>query len=234
MQLVYRGFAFASDAQVVAVRKRALRTGLDQIYGHSVQFDVSGMLLGNGQADLAQQAALLEATLRLEGGNLVFLRSDGVPAMTLANATSITNVRVIDGPNYPNGEGAEFDTYRTFTFTAEAEYQLVPGQTVILEYAEALDAEGGGPVFDFIPVVNGPQPKTMLFAETPVLVTQSGMAVGLNAYPTPPPPLFPGAQLRALRRRRERPKRLGRYPTVYPVSWEYRFGSTGPLAGLNF
>lgn len=233
MQLRYRSVFFPVNQAVVTARKDALLDAAGNVYAYRAAFDVQATLLAstaNGQAELTALCVAFERALGVPGGDLVLIRDDGGAAMTLPSATSYTGVRVTRGPSYDHGDGAEFSTYRTFAFTAEAEYALSLGN-ILISYVETLETWGGGPEYFMLEPINGPAIRQKVKESSAFYATQSGQAVGLSGYPVPPNPIWPGALMRAPRIRRQSAALVGRTFRDYPISWQYEFGSSQTLTG---
>jgi hypothetical protein len=233
VQLRYGSAFFPANQTVVTTRKDGLPDAAGNIVAYRAAFDVDCTLLAstaNGQAELTALCVVFERALAVPGRDLVFLRDDGGVAMSLPNATSYTGVRVTRGPYYQHGDGAELSSYRTFSFTAEAEYALSVGN-VLVSYVETLETWGGGPEYFMLEPINGPAIKQLVKESAAYYARQTGQAVGLTGYPVPPAPIWPGAMMRARRIRRSSASRVGRTFRDYPIAWEYEFGSSRTLTG---
>jgi hypothetical protein len=239
VQLRYGSYLFPANAVAVATDKRPAFDGRGKPVSRRDTFTMHGWLLPSpaavtpaaAQADLANQCALLERALAVQFADLVMTRDDGGIAFALLNATSIDGVRITSGPNYPTGEGAEFATFRSFSFTAEASYAVAGAASPLVSFQETVTFTGGGPVKDFLQPVNGPPVRQLLLQATPYRATQQGQAVALGGWPTAPGPLWPQALLKNPDLSFASPVfQLGR-GLEYPISWAYVFGSAAPLQG---
>jgi hypothetical protein len=227
-QVRYGSFSAPVGTATWKVRTRTLANDLGLPASRSRVVEVAGQLQGTGPADIYNQSRLLDLALSSWGQDLALTLDDGTVVESLTNATSLGGTRVTEGPDFPNGDGADATTYRDFRFVVEATYPIAAGNVEAFE--EEVETRGGGPKYGFLPVVNGPPIRQMLFSNTPYFATQQGTAVGLVTYPTPPPPLWPGALLEAPVIRKARPRMAGGVVRDYRISWAYSFGSQTPLA----
>ena len=240
MRLRYGGYWFDSGAVAVATAKETVfdTRGFAASERHTFSMrgtltpDVTGTA-AQQQANLTAKCAALERALRLQGLDLVMYDDGGGVAFSLPNVRALGGTRITRGPNYPESSGAEYVNYRTFDFTAEAEFPLTAtgvGGTILVAFTETLSFSGGGPVNDFIPVVNVDPVPVELFARTPYRARQAGSAVALGTWPVAPTPLWPQYLLRNGEPTIVSPQR-GARGLEYGITWSYEFGSVRPLLG---
>lgn len=235
MQLRYGSLWFDIAGAGVSVTSRTEENAAGIPFEREVTGAVEGWWTGSTN-ELIVKSRIMEASLAIPYQDLVLLTDAGVVAFQLPNAGSISGVRVLDGPHYLDGRGsAEFATYRTFRFVATASYPLIAGP-VVMDFREELGTSGGGPVYDFMQPVNDYDPVPVrVFARTPYRAFQRGYAVTRSltplAFPTPPPPLFPGALLMAPTFNQSS-ERAGGSRWHLRSEWAYEFGSNSPLLGV--
>jgi hypothetical protein len=129
--------------------------------------------------------------------------------------------------------GAEYATFRSFSFTAEAEYPLLGSQNLLLSWRETLSFSGGGPIYRHRLAINGAPQKQLVYPASIYTVNQSGQAEGYLTYPVAPAALWPFALKEQPKITRSTPTRKGPAAyQAYPVSWSYDFESAAPLLGL--
>jgi hypothetical protein len=226
-QVRYGTFTCPAGCATWRTRTRTTANDLGLPSQRTQRIEVAGQLQGADPADLFAKSRVMRAAFDRWGQDLVLTLDDGRVAESLLNGTSLGGTRVVEGVDFPDGDGADATTYRNFRFAVEATYPIASGN--LLAFEEDLETRGGGPKFGFMPIVNGAPVKQMVYQATPYLATQSGTAVGLLTYPNPPPPLWPNAQLEAPVIRRSRPQIVGGVTRNYRISWAYTFGSTSPL-----
>ncbi|MCC9608515.1 hypothetical protein LOC68_09885 [Blastopirellula sp. JC732] len=200
---------------------------------HSWQ--IQGIVTGSGQSEIDAKVAALIAAYRQRGFDASLLLSDGVtPSQhALKNSQAIGGVRVVSGPSFPNGAGAEYATKRTFAVTLEAEIPIEDPQTALLNFRESLSLSGGDRRVEWTETKLGPPRAQMTRRQTIYRAVQSGQAVGYRQYPLFPGFLFP--QQYAVEAPRLTygggKRRLSGDFTDFSLSWEVRYESDRPLAG---
>ncbi|TWT30721.1 hypothetical protein [Blastopirellula retiformator] len=193
---------------------------------------INGLIVGSGQADIDAKVAALVSAYSQRNFDAVLLLSDGATASqhVMRHRDSMGGIRVIAGPSFPNGGGAEYATKRTFSVTLEAEFPEAAA-TSLLSFRESVTFGGGGPRTAWTETKLGPPRPQLVRRQTIYRATQSGQAVGYRVYPT-----FPGLLL---------PERYALEPpsltygggknrgnglfTDYTLSWEVRYQSDRPL-----
>ena len=232
MQLSYAGIALAANAATVAISREAVLNMAGVPYEYRERWDVQAQVFGDDQAALKVAINDVVTAFSIQGGDLLLYHNDGttLSSHTLVNAATLSGVRVVSGPSFPQGQGAEYATYRTFNVALEAEFPatLFDG---LIEFEETLAFEGGGPLFTHLQPVNGPPQKQLLAEFTPFRAMQDGHAVGYLSWPLPSLPIWPGALVRAGSPRRTSPRKRPGGFTHFPVQWRYEFESVLPLLG---
>lgn len=207
------------------------RTGLEAedgfIYAYTEKWDITGFLQADSDAELvAAFAALLEA-YSVQGGNLVW-KKGGVTMHSLISANTLTGTRVTVLPHFPNNGNGELTTFRSYAMSVEADVAFLPlnAETpLVLKYEESFNTTGsGGPKFGLLPTITGLYQRQQLTETSPITIVQSGMKVGLGAYPTPNVPLY--SDYEHLDRRQINHGTVRRKNGVgleYPIHWSYTF-----------
>lgn len=230
----YGSYEFDDNATIVASKENVMLSSGGQMYARKLAHTVSGYLSASGQAAISTAMTALRAALAKPYQDFVFRTDAGSnSATTLLNSTSISGVRVVDGPNFSESRGAEYATMRHFEFTVEAEYPLDNTNNIILEFSESISFFGGGPKYVVKDAVIGPAQKQRTRVSTAYYATQQGTAVWYRRQnPVPPAPRWPNDLLEAPRVTPVSPMRYGKGFQGYRISWVYNFGSVNPLIGL--
>jgi hypothetical protein len=235
MYLKYGNYQHASGEAAVAISKTAVFTEAGIARGIRERWTINGRLHAADQASLSAALDALQAAYRLQAQDVGFYFDSGQPSNhVIRSAQTNGGVRVVGPPSFPEGQGAEYSTFRSYIITLEAEWlQFDAG---LLAWNETLDFTGGGPQFVFLEPITGLPQKQLLKQCTTFKVTQSGEATGYLGYPTAAPPLWPDAEHIDKRRLDyELPKRKGPpgSPTYteYRITWNYSFEDAGPLVG---
>lgn len=230
MILRYGSYSHADGEISLSISQTPTYTSTGLRKGYVSRWSIRGILHGADAAAVASAIASLEAAYGSDGYDLVLYASDGSTVRhAMRNNASPSGVR-ITALNYPEGDGAEYTTYRTYTIEAEAEYLGFLG---LDSYSETYDFSGGGESWVLIETITGPPIRQTVRQQTPYRCQQSGTAVGIGSRPTVPPPVFPAAEHVDQRRiSYQTPQYLRNGNTMYPVTWSYSFESASPLFAL--
>jgi hypothetical protein len=235
MQLLYGTYQFAVNAVDLGVEVETLFNAGGQPYMQRDVVNVTGLLQGTSQNDMAQQMNALMTALNNQFQDLVFKLDDGTnSAAVLLNSTSTSGVRIRDlqFPSEP-GTGAGYATVKRFSFRAEAEYPLPGSANFLVSWQESLSFSGGGPLVIHLPAVNGvPPQKQISYPMTAYRATQSGNAVGYRQRPFSAPPIWPDALKQSPDVTLVSPRLNGRIFQDYGISWNYLYESATPLVGF--
>lgn len=199
------------------------------------QWTIQGEKLGDDIDDLTRKLAALERAYERQGQNAGLYQSGGTATVhRLTNGDALGGVRS-HGVSYPQGDGVEYVTSRTFSITLEAEYLITdPGKdSGVLEFNETLSFTGTcGPRTIFLFPISGPPEKQTVQGTTTQKIVQSGSATGRNKYPAIPKPMFPAAEHVEMRQiTLSGPKNSGGDSSEFGASWSYSFESATPLNG---
>ncbi len=236
MYLKYGNYQHAANEVSVVISKEGLFTEANIPRGVRERWNIQGRLQAGDQASLTAAIGALTAAYSVQAQDVGFFLDNGTPTShAIASAATNGGVRIVVPPSFPEGKGAEYSTFRTYTVALEAE--LLDLSASLMSWTEVLSFQGGGPQFAFLEPINGIPQKQLLKQAMTFHVTQSGQAVGQFGYPTPAPPIWPDAE-HVNRRdvRMELPKRKGPpgNPTYteFKITWSYSFEDAGPLVGL--
>lgn len=151
------------------------------------------------------------------------LNNGGQSGWWLDGVTSLTGIRIKNFSDTQKDPSA-YVTHLAFSLQLEAEYPL-PGIDDVMAYREEITISGnGGPTYAIVPVFQGPPHRYQLTESSPLVITQSGQAVGFSGYPSVNAPLWPEYENGPARQiKRGSPEREGQNFTEFPVSWGYTF-----------
>lgn len=228
----------AQNECAITIRRSNIYGEGGRLTGCKETWDIQGEIFADSQAALTTTINALKTAYAGDIGDIGLYLDDGVTRTShyISADDTTSGVLVLDGPSFPEGRGANYSTFRTYTITVEAEFEAdgSGGNSGLMAWEETLDVQGtGGPEFVLVEVVNGRWPRQAVSTHSAVIARQSGMAVGRDRYPTVPPPIFGGHEHPSQRRvTRSRPRREGS-ETIrdYEISWEYTFESGGALRG---
>lgn len=193
---------------------------------------IDGEIVANGTSAIDARVSQILNAYSVDGGNVLLTQSDGLPTNFRLGHESISGVRVVEGPSFFTQDGkAHLATGLPFSITLEADY--LESNDVLQFYEERITRIGtGGPRSVTIELDNGPPVKQVVSSHTPIIVVQSGTAVGISVRPTPNAPLFPdfmdGPEDNQVTN--GSPQMNGGFPMNYMVSWNYRFTLTSPTS----
>lgn len=245
MQLAYGDFFFdVNSTEVTGGVENVLNEG-GLPYKVRKFLHARGFLSVNGQEDAALQEAALRTALAIPFLPVSFLQDSGAftPLSLLPvdplYGISLTGVRV-KGLRFPQGNGPEYVSIRSFDVEFEAEYaypfKLIPPNLMLLSFTETLSFEGGYPIFRHQLAIEGPNQKQLIYPQDTYRATQSGQAVGFTIAPPNsmiPAPIWPYALKESPKVTRQTPQREGLlYYRGYPVTWHMEFEDVSPLVGL--
>ena len=238
MILRYGNYQHALGEASVRILHEALFAPTGQHVATRQRWQIDGVLHGDDPAALTSAIEQLTAAYATADQDLVLLHPDGVTptAHQLTSAETLSGVRVTRPPSFPEGRGAEYTTFRSYTIELEAELPAVGVGDALLHFEETLAFRGGGPRWIMLSTLAGPPVAQIVESATPYHVTQSGRAVGRVNYPAPAAPLWPAAlhadQATVTRRLPHRATSAGTaQPTEYETTWHYTFESATPLVG---
>ncbi len=229
MILKYGTFTHVANSVSLVIDRQVWRDDTGRRRGFIETWTLAGRLLATGAdlvGNLTTQINALIAAYDVDEQDLTLFESDGTTptAHILDTSASTGGTRVLSGPSFPSGTGAEYATFRDYTIVVEAKFQDSTEET--LSFTETISVTGtGGKRFVMLPVLRGRPVKQTVLERTPVMLTQSGTAVGRTAYPRPPDPISRQDE-RVDQRQiiRQSPKRDANGDlTEFEISWRYVF-----------
>lgn len=238
MQVKYGTYAWPAGGVKVTSTRSIEKNAADVPYQFVDAIECDGYIEAAGQNLLTAAENAMKEALKLNFQDLLFVCDDGSNSATcLTNATSITGVRITDGPHFQDVNGPEYVSQRHFKFKAEADYRYAGvGPTTIIEWSETLAFSGGGPLYVCKPAIEGPAQRQLVYPFTPQRVKQTGYAIGFGgtgavAFPEPAPPIWPFALVSNPDAKKTHPKRRGNVYTDWRLDWEYSYEWTDVLVG---
>lgn len=197
-----------------------------------VSLAIQGVIQADSATLLGPKLDALETAYARHGQTAGLFQTGGIRTTHfLPNGTALGGVRS-SGVSYPDGEGVEYVTSRTYSVTLSADYPF--NGVTLLEFQETLSFVGTcGPRFVWLDTLNGPPEKQIVQQKTTQRVVQSGSALGYFNRPPPPPPLWPGNE-----HEKERqivltsPRIVFGRAVDHGISWSYSFESAVPLLGV--
>jgi hypothetical protein len=197
---------------------------------------IDGVLQAESSAGVTRAIVELQSAYSRQAQDVVLFLPDGTTptAHTIQSRDTIGGVRVTRPPSFPQGRGAEYSTYRSYTIELEADIPVTRDANLLLYWEEVLSFSGGGPRWVYLATLAGPPVRQQVQESTPFRATQSGRAVGFRDYPTPAAPIWLAAWHQdASTITRRLPKRTGSgaatTETEFEVTWQYQFESASPL-----
>ena len=236
MQLIWGQYLFPINGASTTSHAEAVFSSSGRPLRYIIKVGVTAYLEGDGPIELSIQENLLRAALAIPYQDLTLMIDNGLASSTqLLNATSVSGVRVVSGPDFNNeAKDGEYVTQRTARFEVAGEY-LIPGAVnVLVSFTESVSVNGtGGPDRSWRLPINGPPIRQVITPFTLITATQSGAAVGHTSRPEPPPPLWPDFLVYPRVNRTETtPEPHGRAWLNWPIKWSYTFEANQPLAAL--
>jgi hypothetical protein len=238
MQLWYGAAYLPVNGANTSVRYRTILSDAGRPVRYVGMIDVVAYLEGNGQAELTALELAFNAALMVPYRDLVLKQDSGAASGTrLVNSTSLSGVRLTDGPNYTNQAGdGEYVIQRVCRFTMEASYLIANAQNAVLSFEESITFMGTcGPETSWRMLVNASPVQQVVFPSTTQRVIQMGRAVGHTKRPTPPGPRWPYPIEKVTRRKigYGSPKREGPNSLIeWAVTWSYEYESAMPLVAF--
>lgn len=235
MQLKYGSDSFEAASLLIGVTMETVQNEAGVPVIKTRRLSASGYIYEDTQAALTTRINEIERFLSIPYRDLILYDDAGaISAHLLLNATSITGVRCVSGPNFPEKAGNEYVNQRSFNFVMEADY-AIDSVTPLVRFRETLTISGGGPRFVVREAVEGPPVRQKVTESSGVIAVQAGEAVGFADWPILEeiaPPIFPewltggddNPRVTYVSPDQRGPNRIN-----FGLSWEYRFHSVVPL-----
>lgn len=166
----------------------------ERVIGWKSRWDLLGHIQAEGAAAISLvQSALRQAYCTPSSAAFAGLFiSAGVPTDHYwIDSQTLSGIKVVAPPGYPQGTRIEFVNDRTYVISLEAEF-INPYARQLIAYTESISQQGGGGQrvvaletrYD-LPVVQ----RTSRFS--PIRIVQQGSAAGRFSYPGFPDPILP-------------------------------------------
>lgn len=237
MILTYGSYAHADKEANVTISRSGLEAEDGYIYGYREVWNITGILQSENDADLVQKMATLVAAYRIQGQDLLWTKGGAVIHQLLSSQT-LAGTKVTKVPEFPRSGNGEMTAFRTYAISVEADilFNAINAEDPqILKFEETVVTSGtGGAKFAYLPTLTGYHQRQILTETTPVTITQSGIAVGLGAYPTPSLPLWPLYEHLERRQITQVAKRKRNGTDVeFPIHWQYTFERNQPFPAAS-
>lgn len=227
MIVKYGSFSF-DDNETMVSAFRAVRIynqrGLPAVIRR--QMVIEGEIIAANTAAIDARVQQIRSAFAIDGAAAGLYQSDGTPTQfQLPTAGSLGGVRIVEEPSFSLDDGrAHYATGLPFRVVLEADYPEVGGGGLVA-YNETITRIGnGGPRRLTIELDNGVPAEQIVSTNTPVVILQSGEAVGFSAYPAFNTPILPayvdlpdGYVTSA-----GAPQLSGTVFINYPIRWQYR------------
>ncbi len=239
MYLKYGNYQHAAGEVVLTgITSESMATENAVVFAIKERWDLMGRLdIADQGSAAANQAAMtvaldaLKAAYSVNGRDIGFYDdSDKLTSHSIQSSATRSGVIVAVPPSFPDGRGAEYSTFRTYTIAVEAERPFEEGGG-LLSWMEAVSFRGtGGPTWGFLVPIVGAVQQQLLTQRSTQFATQRGRAVGNGAYVVPPAPIWPVNEHEELREiTREVPPSSS---SQRITNWTYVFESPFPLVGV--
>ena len=162
MYLKYGNYRHADNEVAVTIAKEGLFTQAGMPRGVRERWNLQGRLHAADQAGAGAAHRCAVCRLQHSGpgpGVLPGHRRAREPRDSFSAATN-GGVRVVSPPSFPEGKGAEYSTFRSYTIALEAE--LLDPNATVLNWNETVSFSGGGPQFGFFEPIDGLPQKQLL------------------------------------------------------------------------
>ena len=201
------------------------------INGVTERWVITGRLEAPDRAQLTTELIALETAYSVNGLDLIFLDVDGVTptAHNLISANSITGTRITNF-SYADSRNAEYSTFRHYSITVEADFNLSPfGFPLAETFQDSLTfTSTGGPRFVVRTTLNGPPVRQQVAAFTPVQAVQTGSSTGRFSQPNPATPIYPIDE-QVDRRQVTRTQSRSEGRTSFTTNWTYTYLAIQPF-----
>lgn len=213
------------------VQHRPVRLSNSLLQLMVITHNVSGKIRAATQAELHQQIGNFEAAFsqsNIAHAGLFF--DNGTPTHHLIRTSAtLDGIKLIDGPNYPVGIGAEYAAFRTIQFSLQAEVRNTALN--LLNFQESLSISGGTrPSAWLIPADENSSPIQQRLPRVPYVITQSGSAESYSQAFIFPNPL--GEEPDEATKTNSGPEYSAGRMATYKWQWSYRWSTIQNPAGL--
>jgi hypothetical protein len=238
MLIKWGAYAMPYGRVAVQIKETPERNARGDVVRHRVQW-VLDVKLGSELSgtiesirDIEQQTATLEAAFAADGRDLTIVKPDGTTHSTQLLASECDGSTRVDDIAYPKGTATELSTMRTVRVTISGLRRFAARSSDLYSFAETLDFGEAGARDVHIETLRHRPQKQRARRHQVFTATQQGKAVGLDAYPQVPRPIWPSALVSQLPSYKlGEQKQEGDVVTRSPISWRYRYKSAFILRG---
>lgn len=238
MFIKYGTYTHAADECAVVVTRTPRFNDGGQVVSTIERWDITGFIQAASQAALTTALTSLASAYATQGQDVTLLLNDGVTPThhQILNSSTLGGVRVVQAPSFPDGRGAQYSTFRSYSITLEAEIPVSGSTSLLVFFEESLTFQGGGARFVYLQTLTGLPQKQTVADSTPYMASQQGRSVGYGSYPAASSPLWANSEHRDRRSIAYRsPKRSGPVGSAqyseYETTWSYQFEDSAALSG---
>jgi hypothetical protein len=240
VQLVVGNYTHAQNEAVVSISREIVRSPRNIGLRWRETWNISGRLQATvGVTDGAAQTWLTGQIIGMQesyvdGVNAVLYdNAGGMTAHALISGDSFDGVRVTQAPSFPDGDGAEYSRWRSYTAQLQAEFPLAGVNPTLLEFRETLTFNGGG--FPIKRAVTPPAGEVIIVTvseRSPYFATQSGRLLATIQDHPVPQPIWPDQMTGEGGTTKASPEVSGVRAVSFERTWSYEFVSDKPLTGI--
>lgn len=195
MYLKYGSYSHQLDEAAVSISKSRNFSKQGLMVGYNETWRITGKIVGTDVSDLTSKLYALEAAYNKTDQDIYLLTdAGGSTAHRLISAETASGVKPISF-SYPEGNGAEYTTYRTYEIIVEAKMDADEGNSDngnLISYNQQISVSGtGGPQFVIRTPRYGQPVYQQVSRASPISVSQSGSSIGNKYYPAPESPIYP-------------------------------------------
>nr|ADY57863.1 hypothetical protein Plabr_0234 [Rubinisphaera brasiliensis DSM 5305] len=197
-----------------------------------VTHSVTGKLRADTQAALDTKIATFNSVFNSSNISAVGLYFDnGTPTQhVIQTSATLDGIKLVNGPNYPSGSGAEYSVFRTVQFTLQAEVKSANRDLV--QFQETISVSGGTRPSTWLLPADGSLPIRQRLVRIPYTITQAGSAETYRSTFAWPDPLGEEPDTISQTAAGAEYNRGGQ--ATYRWSWDYQWTTlTTPAATLR-
>ncbi len=152
----YGSHAHQNNEVALTVAKRVVESERGERLSTIITHTLEGFLKADTQAELTAEIVALEKAYEKNGVSAGLFYDNGSTKTPhyIDKNSSFGGMRVIEGPSYPDGTGAEYATYRTYRIVLQAE--VAEAEENVTDFREKVTFSGGGPKIVFQQPIIGP------------------------------------------------------------------------------
>jgi len=234
MLLKLGNYSFATNDPELTTHHVHLPSPLGTKMIKEVTTHFRGVLLSTDgtQNTLNTQVQNLINALNTDNQDLIFLLNDGSTRSvhSINTRDTMRGIKITD-ISFPQGDRGEMGAFRSYEFTAKAEF-IVGSRIGYWSFMESISVFGGGQKWVLMPALTGSPQKQILQQQTPYGAIQQGEATGILGYPPVPRPLwtdyYHSDQSSADKRT---PQFQQNQNMQYPISWRFVFEAATNVFG---